>query len=144
MSLLSFLPVSDSRESTTRRGRRPLWAEGQGSSIGGGFTSSPAVASHLCPKTEKALIQSFPCHLPVRTRPQQRPKEEAAKQRASEQPIFTHLTFARACMKIWCSQNRNPANRWSESCPLWSGFPVAPVTKIFLEKFSNNQTVVDF
>jgi hypothetical protein len=34
-------------------------------------------------------------------------------------------------MKIWCSLNRNPANKWSESCALWSSFPVAYVSKIF-------------
>jgi hypothetical protein len=28
-------------------------------------------------------------------------------------------------MKIWCSLNRNPANRWCESWALWSSFPVA-------------------
>jgi hypothetical protein len=37
-------------------------------------------------------------------------------------------------MKIWCSLTRNPANKWSESCPLWSSFPVAYVSKIFLGK----------
>jgi hypothetical protein len=37
-------------------------------------------------------------------------------------------------MKIWCSLNRNPANRCCESCALWSSFPVADVSKIFLGK----------
>jgi hypothetical protein len=37
-------------------------------------------------------------------------------------------------MKIWCTLNRNPANKWSESCALWSSFPVADVSKLFLEK----------
>jgi hypothetical protein len=37
-------------------------------------------------------------------------------------------------MKIWCSLSRNPANKWSESCALWSSFPVARVSKIFLGK----------
>jgi hypothetical protein len=37
-------------------------------------------------------------------------------------------------MKIWCSLGRNPANKWSESCALWSSFPVAYVSKIFLGK----------
>jgi hypothetical protein len=36
-----------------------------------------------------ALLQSSPCHLLVRERHEQRPKGEAAKQRASEPPIFT-------------------------------------------------------
>ena len=37
-------------------------------------------------------------------------------------------------MKIWCSLNRNPANKCRESCALWSSFPVAYVSKIFLGK----------
>ena len=79
-----------------------------------------------------ALLQSFPCHLLVRTRHEQRPKGEAAKQRASEQPVFTNLSLDRTCMKIWCSLNRNPADRCRESCALWSSFPLADVSKIFL------------
>jgi hypothetical protein len=61
-------------------------------------------------------------------------KGEAARQPVSEQSISAHLCFDRACMKVWHSLNRNPANRWSESCPLWSSFPVAYVTIIFLRK----------
>ena len=38
-------------------------------------------------------------------------------------------------MKIWCSLNRNPANRCCESWALWSSFPVAGVSKILLGKF---------
>ncbi len=34
-------------------------------------------------------------------------------------------------MKIWCTLNRNPANRCRESWALWSSFPVAYVSKIF-------------
>ena len=37
-------------------------------------------------------------------------------------------------MKIWCSLNRNPANKRRESCALWSSFPVACVSKVFLGK----------
>jgi hypothetical protein len=37
-------------------------------------------------------------------------------------------------MKIWCFLNRNSANKWRESCALWSSFPVAYVTRIFLGK----------
>ena len=37
-------------------------------------------------------------------------------------------------MKIWCSLNRNPANKCRESWALWSSFPVAYVSKIFLGK----------
>ena len=67
-------------------------------------------------------------------RHQQRPKGEAAKQRTSEQPIFTHLPLARACMEIWCYLKEYSANQWRESCALWSSFPVAQVTIIFLGK----------
>ena len=37
-------------------------------------------------------------------------------------------------MKIWCTLSRNSANKWSESCALWSSFPFADVFKIFLGK----------
>jgi hypothetical protein len=67
-------------------------------------------------------------------RHQQRPKGEAAKQRASEQPVFTHLRFERACMKMWCFLKSYSANRCRESCALWSSFPVAHVTETFLGK----------
>ena len=60
-------------------------------------------------------------------RHQQRPKGEAAKLRASEQPIFTHLNFERACMKIWCILNRNSANRCREydRCGVASPWPMS-------------------
>jgi len=35
-------------------------------------------------------------------------------------------------MKMWCTLNRNPADRCPESCALLSSFPVAHVSKIFL------------
>jgi hypothetical protein len=50
------------------------------------------------------------------------------------QTIIHSLSLERGCMKIWCTLNRNPANRWCESCALWSSFPVAYVSKIFLGK----------
>jgi hypothetical protein len=37
-------------------------------------------------------------------------------------------------MRIWCILNRNPADRWCESCALWSSFPVADVSNVFLGK----------
>ncbi len=43
-----------------------------------------------------------------------RPKGEAAKQRASEPPYFTHLSLARASMKIWCIFKRDTAIKWRE------------------------------
>jgi hypothetical protein len=44
-------------------------------------------------------------------------------------------------MKIWCFLNSNPANRWRESCALWSSFPVAYFTKIFLGKLQESMGV---
>ena len=58
--------------------------------------------------------QSGKWHSPsavTQKRHQQRVKGEAAKQRASEQPVFTNLSIARACMKMWGFLNRKPANR---------------------------------
>ena len=43
-----------------------------------------------------------------------RPKGEAGKQRASEPPYFTHLSLARASMKIWCFRQRDTAITWCE------------------------------
>jgi len=37
-------------------------------------------------------------------------------------------------MKIWCTLKRNPAHRCCESCALWSSFPVAYVSKMFMGK----------
>jgi hypothetical protein len=42
-------------------------------------------------------------------------------------------------MKIWRSLSRNSVNRWSESCALWSSFPVAYVSEIFLGKLLSQQ-----
>ncbi|MGD8996375.1 MAG: hypothetical protein PVH34_14245, partial [Syntrophobacterales bacterium] len=39
----------------------------------------------------------------------------AAKQRASEPPLFTHLSLAGASMKIWCFRKRDTAIRWCEN-----------------------------
>ena len=43
-----------------------------------------------------------------------RPQGEAAKQRASEPPLFMHLSLARACMKIWCLRYRDTATKRRE------------------------------
>jgi hypothetical protein len=60
-------------------------------------------------------------------RHQQRPKGEAAKQRASEQPVFTNLSLDRACMKMWCLLNRDSANRCREydRCGVASPWPMS-------------------
>jgi hypothetical protein len=50
----------------------------------------------------------------VSKRHQQRPKGAATKQRAPDQPVLTHLSSARACMKIWCFLCRDSANRCRE------------------------------
>ena len=39
---------------------------------------------------------------------------EAAKQRAPEPPFFTHLSLARASMKIWCISKSDTAIKWRE------------------------------
>ena len=44
-----------------------------------------------------------------------RPKGEAAKQRAPEPPLFTHLSLARASMKIWCIFKSDTAIKWREN-----------------------------
>jgi hypothetical protein len=44
-----------------------------------------------------------------------RPQGEARKQRAVESPVFTHLSYARASMKIWCFRKRDTAIRWREN-----------------------------
>ncbi|MGD8878514.1 MAG: hypothetical protein PVH75_12205, partial [Syntrophobacterales bacterium] len=43
-----------------------------------------------------------------------RPEGKAAKQRASEPPLFSHLSLAGSSMKIWCFRNRDTAIRWCE------------------------------
>ncbi len=39
---------------------------------------------------------------------------EAEKQRAPEPPVFTHLSVARASMKIWCIFKGDTAIKWRE------------------------------
>ena len=46
-----------------------------------------------------------------------RPRGEAAKQRASEPLLFTHLSLARASMKIWCIFKSYTAIKWRENAP---------------------------
>ena len=45
-------------------------------------------------------------------------------------------------MKIWRTLNRNPTNRCRESCALWSSFPVAYVSTIFLGKLLADSPIV--
>jgi len=52
-----------------------------------------------------------------------KPKGEAAKQRASEQLIFTNLSLDKVCMKMWCYLNRDPANKWREYDRCGVAFP---------------------
>ena len=47
-----------------------------------------------------------------------RPRGEAAKQRASETLLFTHLSLARASMKIWCIFKSYTAIKWRENAPV--------------------------
>jgi hypothetical protein len=44
-----------------------------------------------------------------------RPKGEAGKQRASEQPFCAYLRLARVCMKMWCCLRGDTAIRWREN-----------------------------
>ena len=44
-----------------------------------------------------------------------RPKGEAGKQRAPEPPVFTHLSLARASMKMWCIFKSDTAIKWCEN-----------------------------
>jgi hypothetical protein len=58
-----------------------------------------------------------------------RPKGEAAKQRAPEPPAFTHLSLARASMKIWCIFKGDTAIKWRELLVVDepSPWPVSPI-----------------
>jgi hypothetical protein len=56
-----------------------------------------------------------------------RPKGEAAKQRAPELPVFTHLNLARASMKIWCIFKSDTAIKWRELLVVDEPSPLAYV-----------------
>ncbi len=91
------------------------------------------------PSADQGLPQPQPgkWHRPsavTQKRHQQRPKGEAAKQRASEQPVFTNLSLERACMKIWCFLYRDHANKWRE----YDRCVVAPPWPMSQEHFWGN------
>ncbi len=52
---------------------------------------------------------------------------EAAKQRAPEPPAFTHLSLAKASMKIWCIFKSDTAIKWRESLVVEEPSPLACV-----------------
>jgi len=56
-----------------------------------------------------------------------RPKGEAAKQRAPEPPVFTHLSLARASMKMWCIFESDTAIKWRKLLVVDEPFPLACV-----------------
>ena len=56
-----------------------------------------------------------------------RPMGEAAKQRASEPHLFTHLSLARASMKIWCIFKSYTAIKWRELLVVDEPSPLACV-----------------
>jgi len=56
-----------------------------------------------------------------------RPQGEAGKQRAPEPPVFTHLSLARASMKIWCIFKRYTAIKWRELLVVEEPSPLACV-----------------
>jgi hypothetical protein len=60
-------------------------------------------SGHFYPAVAGEVAQTF------RSNSEQRAKGEAAKQRASEQPVFMNLSLERVCMKMWCLLNRDPA-----------------------------------
>ena len=53
---------------------------------------------------------------------------EAAKQRAPEPPVFTHLSLARASMKIWCIFKSDTAIKWRELLVVEEPSPLACVS----------------
>jgi hypothetical protein len=55
-------------------------------------------------------------------------KAEAGRQRASEPPLFTHLSLARASMKIWCFRKRDTAIKWCENATV-SAFRVSLIER---------------
>ena len=56
-----------------------------------------------------------------------RPRGEVAKQRVSEPPLFTHLSLARASMKIWCIFKSYTAIKWRELLVVDEPSPLACV-----------------
>jgi len=52
---------------------------------------------------------------------------EAEKQRAPEPPVFTHLSLARASMKIWCIFKSDTAIKWRELLVVEEPAPLACV-----------------
>ena len=52
---------------------------------------------------------------------------EAVKQRAPEPPVFTHLSLARASMKMWCILKGDTAIKWRELLVVEEPSPVACV-----------------
>jgi len=91
MSLLWFPP-----------GRRPCGPEARAHGL---VTSKPAVAEGRRPLPVPRSCGTWPGAPPVTA-------GEAAKQRASEQPVLTNLSLDGACMKMWCFLNGNSANKW--------------------------------
>jgi len=92
--------------------------------------------SLFMPSADQGLPQPQPgkWHRPsaiTQKRHQQRPKGEAAKQRASEQPIFTDLSLEMGCMKMWCLLYRNSANKWREYDRCGVAFPWPMALKYF-------------
>jgi hypothetical protein len=75
----------------------------------------------------------------------ERPKGEARPQRAFEPPVFTHLSLARASMKIWCIFKRDTAIKWRELLVVDEPSSLACVAhNIFRETPSNLQCTCFF
>jgi len=78
-----------------------------------------------------SFLGSFACGGVTQKKHQQRQKGEAAKQRASEQPVFTNLSLERGCMKMWCFLNRDSPNKWLKYDRCGVAFPWPMSQKYF-------------
>ena len=77
-------------------GRRPLPVPACG-----GPGAPPPTTAEVAQASHQSLRRST-----------RKPKGEAGRQRASEPPFFTPLSFAQASMKIWCIFKSDTAIKW--------------------------------
>ena len=92
-------------------GRRPLPV-----SAYGGPGAPPPTAAEVAQASHQSLRRNT-----------RKPKGEAGKQRASEPPLFTHLSLARASMKIWWFRKRDTAIKRRELLVVEEPSPLACV-----------------
>jgi hypothetical protein len=106
-------------------------------------SSSPSMRGGISIQKIKTLvktnwIQEFP-HFFETNAVTLTAKWEAAKQRASEPPLLSHLRVARASMKMWCSLTQNTAINGA-NCSLRSSLPLGLVRAIFTYQSTYNLT----